>query len=375
MEPNCSICLEEDDEPIEIFQCKHNIHQACHDSSIVNCPVCRTTISHSLKGVKKSEILRINNSADASEFDEEPTSFVVMMNKRNHQSVVPESPLHLKHRFGVVENGLLMPLKLDELASQLMASLQTLTDQRYVKVALDPEQAKNDHERLAALEAREIFILVDRSLGMSSPHRFTLGRNAFQTSTLWEVARYATTSIVQVASALDSTNPVKLMLWNGEYEKLVKEMHYVSNKRECDQIFRKQSPKGTSELGMALEDLYKTKLDSLLQNGEPFTAIILTASVPNDMNRVERFFEHMTKEHQLEMEGKETRAAFSVINLGSNRRVSEAFNDLKNRLIFDQQLRVDLLEVNHANYLFGVGSHLGQQGVGPFAILWDAIFD
>ena len=393
LEPECPICLfADEEEPVEVFQCLHSLHEACRPTSLTRCPICRSQITKSIKGLQRSEILSKNNAEEANEFDEEPVPVVVFMRKRSteareyrgyshdysslHAQARPDRSLNLMQRFGQVESGMMKRTKLDELASQVISSQQNLSQHRYEKVALDPEEAQNDNERLAALAAREFFVLVDRSLGMSIPHQLRIGRQAYQPSSLWDSAKFATTSIVQLASALDVDNRVTVMFWNGNKGNLLeKEVHIVSSQGECEQIFRRQIPRGTSELGFAFNEIYGSHLQALFRKDEPFTVIVLTANVPTDMQRIDSFFNKITKENGLEVQGKETRAAFTMVNLGTNRRVSEVFSDLKNRLVYHQHLNVDLIEVKHADFLFGIGPHFGQTGVGPFALVWNAIFD
>ena len=378
--PECPICLGDEDESLEIFQCKHSLHEACRPRSMTECPICRSTINRSIKGLKRADIIGAKSENRANDFDEEPIPLLVFMKHRNlernhHMPSLNSSDRAGIERFGQVESGLMKRSTLDELAGQVISSQQKLNDHRYEQVALDPEQARSEDERLAALTAREFFILVDRSLGMSIPHKLMVGKHAYQPSSLWDSAKLATSSIVDLASALDVDNRVTVMFWNGNNKHLEKDIHIVSSAGECEQIFRRQSPRGTSELGLAFNSIYRSHLKALFEKDEPFTVVVLTANVPTDMGRIDSFFNKVVKENSLEVVGKETRAAFTMVNLGTNSRVSEAFFDLKNRLVYYQHLNVDLIEVKHADFLFGIGPHLGQKGVGPFALVWNAIFD
>ncbi|MFK7826679.1 MAG: hypothetical protein AB8G05_21235 [Oligoflexales bacterium] len=85
-QPACPICLEEDDEPIEVFQCLHSFHESCRQNSISDCPICRMKISHSIKGLKMSEIISKNSIGNANEFDEEPVPLLVFMRMRKAQA-------------------------------------------------------------------------------------------------------------------------------------------------------------------------------------------------------------------------------------------------------------------------------------------------
>ena len=61
------------------------------------------------------------------------------------------------------------PQAKSELSTAVHDAQKTVDRKRYDEVVANPEEARNDPEKLIALSAREIFILVDRSGSMGDP--------------------------------------------------------------------------------------------------------------------------------------------------------------------------------------------------------------
>ena len=49
--------------------------------------------------------------------------------------------------------------------------------------------------------------------------------------------------------------------------------------------------------------------------------------------------------------------------------------DLDDNLIRELRVNVDIVDTKEDNFLFGTGRYSGEEGVGPFALFWDALYD
>ncbi len=83
------------------------------------------------------------------------------------------------------------------------AARSTLEPTRYEAIVKDPSKASSDAERIAALAAREIIYMVDRSGSMGSDDNDLTGQNR-KPWVLWDSAREAGKSLFEVARTLDS---------------------------------------------------------------------------------------------------------------------------------------------------------------------------
>ena len=175
----------------------------------------------------------------------------------------------IKNKYGKTENGKMRKSDLEDLSNEVISSQQAMTNEHYVEVVADPQQARNDQERLAALSAREIFILVDRSGSMGSRDENPTGQRS-GSWTRWDSARVAAESIVELALCLDVDNQVEVTLWSGSGFNT----EVVSRINDISYLFSRNSPSGGTPLAEALDDVYKRRLKGLLNRSEPFTVVI-----------------------------------------------------------------------------------------------------
>ena len=279
----------------------------------------------------------------------------------------------IKNKYGYTENGKMRQSDLEDLAAEVVSSQKSMSNEHYVEVVADPQKANNDRERLAALSAREIFILIDRSGSMGTHDENPTGqKQSMWTSwTRWDSARVAAESIVELALSLDADNKVEVTLWSGGGFKRSE----IVKINDISKLFSKNSPSGSTPLAEALEDVYKRRLKDLLKKSEPFTVVILTDGAPDDTKRVKGFFKKIIKDHRLEDYGRETLAAFSFIRMGDDSGATSFLQDLDDNLIRELGVKVDIVDTKEDNFLFGTGKYLGISPVGPFAIFWDALYD
>ncbi|MCP3922495.1 MAG: hypothetical protein GY714_07920, partial [Desulfobacterales bacterium] len=90
---------------------------------------------------------------------------------------------------------------------------------------------------------------------------------------------------------------------------------------------------------------------------------------------VKSFFTKVIRNNNLESKGRETLAAFSFVRMGDDQGARKFLQDLDDNLIRETGIRVDIVDTKEDNFLFGTGIYKGKEGVGPFALFWDALFD
>ncbi|NRA43777.1 MAG: hypothetical protein HRU09_02350 [Oligoflexales bacterium] len=245
----------------------------------------------------------------------------------------------IKNKYGKTENGKMRSSDLEDLSAEVVSSQQQMSNEHFVEVVADPQKAINDQERLAALSAREIFILVDRSGSMGASDENPTGQRSSRW-TRWDSARVAAESIVELALFLDIDNKVEVTLWSGSSIKT----EVVSQINDISHLFSRNSPSGGTPLAEALEDVYKRRLKGLLKRSEPFTVIILTDGAPNDQRKVKKFFKKVIKDHHLEDYGRETLAAFSFVRMGDDSGATRSLQDLDDNLIRELGVKVDIVD-------------------------------
>jgi hypothetical protein len=275
----------------------------------------------------------------------------------------------------VTTNGKMNPTDLNQIKNEVNTVKNNLSQDDYVAIVRNPQVARNDQERLAGLSAREIFVLVDRSGSMDSHDDNPTG-GAVASWKRWDSARVATESVMELALSLDVNNKVDVMFWDGDVSgklRCVKES--ITRVGQVHDLFSKYHPEGGTPLADALEELYSSNLHRLLQNSEPFTVLILTDGLPNDVSRVKQFFSKVVRDNRLEEQGRETLAAFSFIRMGDAPGAASFLKDLDDNLIQELKINVDIVDTKEDNFLFGSGKYAQQSGVGPLAVLWDAIYD
>ncbi|NRA47455.1 MAG: VWA domain-containing protein [Oligoflexales bacterium] len=238
-----------------------------------------------------------------------------------------------------------------------------------------PSHAQNEQEKLAILSAREIFIMVDRSGSMGLSDENPTGRSTWGNWSRWDSARVAAESISELAISLDADNKVELIFWSGGGFGLKTKKRTMSGVNDISKMFKKYGPNGSTPLAEALQDVYKSRLKSLLKKGEPFTVLILTDGAPDNEYEVKEFFAKIIRENDLEKPGRQTLAAFSFIRMGDDPSAIHFLEDLDDNLVKQLNVSVDIVDTKEDNFLFGTGKFVNHQGIGPLAVFWDAIFD
>ncbi|MBC61564.1 MAG: hypothetical protein CMP11_03830 [Zetaproteobacteria bacterium] len=282
----------------------------------------------------------------------------------------------IKKKYGVTQNGKMPSQTLSAVSSNVIQVQGVMTDEHYEDVVNDPQKARNDEERLAGLSAREIFILVDRSGSMKASDDNPTG--SYEKSwTRWDSARVASESIAELALSLDPDSKVDIMLWDGdEYSRLNHKYEVMTEVGEISSFFHKNPPqRGTTPLAEALDELYNKHLKELLNKSEPFTVVVLTDGAPNDPAKVKKFFKKIIQENNLEKKERQTLAAFSFVRMGDDPGAIRFIEDLDDNLISQMDLGVDIVDTKEDNFLFGTGNYAKKEGVGPFALFWDALYD
>ncbi len=281
----------------------------------------------------------------------------------------------IKNSLAAPEQGKLTPATLDKIRDTADAGKSSMTQSEYEDVVADPQKAKTDAQRVAGLSAREMIILVDKSGSMEKPDENPTGGSAANW-TRWDSARIAAESLSELMLSLDQNGSVDMMFWEGDQNRKLKSVE--EEMRGCGDIqkmFKAHKPGGGTPLHLALEQIYQKKLQGLLQRGEPFTVVVLTDGEPDDPGAVKKFFKKLIKDNNLESDGRETLAAFSFVRMGDDPGAKTFLQDLDDNLIKELDVKVDIVDTKEDNFLFGTGQYKGKEGVGPFALLWDALYD
>lgn len=283
----------------------------------------------------------------------------------------------IKNKFGTTDKGKVPQSQLNGIKNEIQTTLGKMDQSHYEDIVANPELAINDEERLAALSAREIFILVDRSGSMNAPDENPSGAKSHYNWTRWDSARVAAESISELAIALDADNTIDIMLWDGDkYGRLNYIYETMTDVGQINKYFTNNKPeRGSTPLTEALDRVYQDRLKSLLQKSEPFTVVILTDGAPNNRNTAKNFFKKVIKENNLEAPGRETLAAFSFVRMGDDDGAIAFLEDLDDNLIKQLKINVDIVDTKEDNFLFGTGKFQGMEGIGPLAVFWDALYD
>jgi hypothetical protein len=192
----------------------------------------------------------------------------------------------------------------------------------------------------------------------------------------WDSARVAVEGVMEVALSLDSDAKVDLMFWAGERSGLNKIEKIITQPGEVKPFFDNNLPKnGTTPLAEALNAIYETKLHQLLAKSEPFTCLIFTDGTPDDPEAVKRFLKRVIVDNRLEEKNRETLAAFSFVRMGDDEGAKRFLKDLDDNLVTQMDVRVDIADTKADEFIFFRGEYLGKTGCGPFALLYDAIYD
>ncbi len=282
----------------------------------------------------------------------------------------------IKNALAAPEKGKLTPAALDQIKEAADTGKASLTQSEYEDIVADPQKAKTDTQRVAGLSAREMILLVDKSGSMEKPDDNPTGGPATNW-TRWDSARIAAESLSELMLSLDQDGSVDMMFWEGDANQKLK---YVEGQMtgcgDIQRMFKEHLPKrGGTPLHLALEHIYQTKLQGLLKRGEPFTTVILTDGEPDDLAAVKQFFKKVIRDNNLESPGRETLAAFSFVRMGDDTKAMQFLEDLDDNLIKELGVTVDIVDTKEDNFLFGTGKYKGKEGVGPFALLWDALYD
>jgi hypothetical protein len=297
----------------------------------------------------------------------------------------------LPTKYAEMENGHVTTTCLTEIKHDSEIARKTLEPARYEAIVKDPSKATTDSERIAALAAREIIYLVDRSGSMSGTDEDPSGQNR-KNWTLWNSALEAGKSLFEVAVSLDSNGKLDVMMWDQDTTGPRFVHQEVSKLAELEAMFKDNQPFGYTPLAEALDKVYQQKLKGMLERSEPFTVVVLTDGVPSNgventiaaQEKVFNFFKTMVATHELQKPGRETLAAFSFVQAGDEPSAEEFLTALDDKMkegytdskgVKQSGLGIDIIDYKKDNFIFGTGAYKGLQGVGPLGIFWGAMFD
>ncbi|MFK7825944.1 MAG: hypothetical protein AB8G05_17460 [Oligoflexales bacterium] len=286
---------------------------------------------------------------------------------------VPRSNVSMLERFGLTEVGRIPEAILETIDQELMYTLSNIDQEHFQYLVSNPKFARNDNERLAALSAREVFVLVDQS-GSMMTHDVCPMLGRYESWDRWQSARLATENIVDLALSLDRDAQVDIMLWTGYRTGLNSTYNTVSLSSEVLPIFESNRPMGNTPLAEALNDVYENRLRQLLQNSVPFICFILTDGAPNDTNKANEFFRRIILDNNLQQAGRKKLATFSFIQIGDDHAAANYLQHLDDSFILQNGINIDIIDVNQDEFFFGTGRYREQESVGPFAVFWNAIY-
>ena len=282
-------------------------------------------------------------------------------------------------KFGITKFGRVPKHILKAISKEIHIAQTGLTQKHYEEIVRNPELAINDSERLAALSAREVLVLIDQSGSMNAPDEcpINIKGQGKVNWTRWDSANVATQEIVNMALSFDQDAQVDVMIFSGKYQgELVSKFHSVSSSSEVANFFADNRPqRGNTPTAEALEEIYEKRLRRLLNHSEPFTCIILTDGQPNNPRNVFKFFKKFIEENNLEKPGRESLATFSFVRIGDDHGAINFLQDLDDNLIMRTRVNVDIVNVKEDLFLFGEGKYRNQLGIGPFTLFWHAIYD
>jgi uncharacterized protein YegL len=256
---------------------------------------------------------------------------------------------------------------------------------RYKMLVSNPTLAKNNEEKIGIMSAREIILLIDKSGSMSgldvNPQINTKLQKQ-QKWTLWDSARVATESILEVSLAMDSNHKIDVTTFPAISEKGIAlgtyKLYETGKIADIQNIFQNQ-PGGSTPLAEALNSVRTQKLETLLNDNIPFTVIVMTDGVPDNEDNVKNFFLKLVRDYRLYENGREYLAAFSFVQMGNNPTATKFLTDLDDNMTnFYKQNNikyVDIIDTKKDNFLFGTDEFENSNWKGPFALLHDAVFD
>lgn len=356
----CCVCLDPIGvQDLEIYQCLHTLHESCR-SGMDSCPICRTRIQASVTKIKASELFQPKPSAPswADIQDDKPVN----------------TPLHpMLSKFGFVEFGRVPGYILRALKQDLIRSLMKIKGGRFELIGVDPSRSDSDQERLAALSAREYFVISDAASSMNSTQVSPLGYDD-KSWTRWKTSKVIAEELVSVALTFDPDNPVELVSGHIEYRRLHSVYESVSGKASVGQFYQDLQPKSCSSMPELLEDLYHKRLKRLLEKNEPFTVSIITDSAPENPASFKRLIKQIIVENQLEKPGRESLASIILIGVGDDVALHRFLNDVGQNLVQEIRVNADIVTVATDDLLTGTRNFQGAKGVGPFKVFWNALY-
>lgn len=298
----------------------------------------------------------------------------------------------IPHKYGQMKDGHVAKESLQQISEDARYVQEKYTKEQYLEIVEDPyNNAKTDQEKIAAIAAREIIFMVDRSYSMSDGDQDPTGQNR-RNWTLWRSAEEAAISLFEVALALDSNGKLDVVFWDQNF-KLGIVHKEITQLAKIQKMFNKHKPRGGTPLAGALKYIYKKKLKKLLDRNEPFTVVVLTDGEPPESEKagVFKFFRDLVSNHNLTAQGRESLAAFSFIQAGDSRSAEDFLNKLDDDLIngytdnhgnYFPSIGIDIVDHKKDNFIFGTGtpaemtdSNGNVSNGGPIAIFWNALFD
>jgi hypothetical protein len=291
--------------------------------------------------------------------------------------------------------GKMTPSTLEAVSNEVAVGMESLTVGRtqaeaeiaYREMVANPQTAKTDAQKIAAISARELFLLVDRSGSMNKNDNNPITGAPERDWNRWKSAEVAAESLSELMISLDKDNKIDIMFWEGEPTGTLK--YFEQTITRCDEIQRMfaahQPSHGSTPLHLALERVYEQKLRALLTKNEPFTVVILTDGGPDNRPAVKAFFKKIIREHHLEKEGRETLAAFTLVRMGDDPDAVAFSKEIDDNLVAKYQgeldtdgtpkVTVDIVDTKEDNFLFGTGKYKGLVGTGPLGLFWEAMFE
>lgn len=360
---DCCVCLEAmGTQNLEIYQCLHTLHENCR-SGMNSCPICRAEIRSSVTKIKKNILFQPKPSAPLLSEVQDKISL-----KKKYELMHP-----MLAKFGVLEYGRVPGYILRGLRQELIRSLMKIKGDRFEVIGIDPSKAQNDIERLAALSAREYFVIADAGSSMNSTQHSPLGYQD-ATWTRWKSSRVIAEELASIALTFDPDHPIEIVSGHIEHKRLHTVYESADHKESVGLFYQDHYPRSSSSTPELLDDLYQKRLKRLLERKEPFTVAVITDSAPANPDSMKALIKQMIVENQLGYPGRECLASIIFIGIGDDPALHRFLNDINQNLIRDINVNADIVTVATDDLLTGGGDLQGVAGIGPFYVFWNAIY-
>jgi hypothetical protein len=259
--------------------------------------------------------------------------------------------------------------------------------EKFQELVKNPMLASTSEEKIGIMGMREIILLIDKSGSMSgqdSNPQLTTPENTNQPRwTLWDSARVATESILEISLAIDKDHKIDVATFPSLSEKGINRGDYklveMSSIADIQHIFSRNLPSGSTPLADVLISVRKQKLEHLINEGISSTIIIMTDGVPDNEQNVKDFFVNLIRDFKLNEEGRQYLVAFSFVQIGDDLSATRFLTDMDDNMAQYYKSKgvehVDIIDTKKDNFLFGTDEYASSNWKGPFALLHDAIYD